>query len=177
VLNAKAIPSIPIPDSVILDEGSQEFDQVAPGFQVVFAGFFYQFYGSKRIQPIVRQGVIAMMPDDEVPTVLKDKKGSVFLIDAHSYHGNSGSPVFVNVGGIHGGSLSGDSYKLFGVVSGYYPERDGSTLSEPAVLTGAVHDNSGITIVVPAGQLKNLLNADELRTLRESDIQRNYVKH
>jgi hypothetical protein len=108
--------------------------------------------------------------------VMQGKKGSVFLIDAHSYHGNSGSPVFANLGGIHGGSLAGDAYQLYGVVSGYYPERDGSTLYEATVLTGAVHDKSGITIVVPARQLKRLL-ADELRDLREKDIQKNFIKH
>jgi hypothetical protein len=166
-----------IPDSEILIDGPSESVHIAPGYQVVFAGFFYQFPGVKKIQPIVRQGVMAMIPDELVPTVIQNKRGSVFLVDAHSYHGNSGSPVFVNTGGMHGNTFMPESYKLIGVVSGYYPEHKDGTLSDAAVLTGTVHDNSGITIVVPGEQLKALLYCPELRNIRERDVQNYLATH
>ena len=169
VLDIKSISFQEISISDIATDDVRESAKVAPGYQVVFAGYFYQFPGAKKIQPIVRQGVLAMLPDDPIPTVIENRRGTVFLVDAHSYHGNSGSPAFVNIGGIHGGSLAGDSYKLLGVVSGYYPEYENGALSNAMVLTGAVHDNSGITILVPGDQLKSLLNSGPLQTIRDRD--------
>jgi hypothetical protein len=148
-----------------------ETAQIAPGDPVVFAGYFYQFPGTQRIQPIVRQGVLAMMPDEPIPTPLQNKPGNVYLVDAHAFHGNSGSPIFINTGGVRGNSFAGVSYHLLGVVSGYYPE-DEKNFSVPAarVLTGEVHDNSGVTVVVPASELKLLLDSQDVKAARESAI-------
>ena len=64
------------------------------GDNVIFAGYFYQFGGEKKIQPIVREGVLAMMPDEEIKTTLQ-KPGHLYLADVHAFHGNSGSPLLL----------------------------------------------------------------------------------
>jgi hypothetical protein len=159
---------VSIPIDAILTKDGIAAHQIAPGDQVIFAGYFYQFPGDQRIQPIVRQGVLAMMPDELVPTPLQKKAGHVYFVDAHAFHGNSGSPIFVNTGGVRGNSMGGVSYQLLGIVSGYYPEsEDGFSVPAAQVLTGQVHDNSGITVVVPADELKALLDIPELQMLRE----------
>jgi hypothetical protein len=141
------------------------------GDHVLFAGYFSSFPGQLRLEPILRQGVIAMMPDEDINTTLK-KPGRVYLADLHAFHGNSGSPVFVNVGSTphHGAMVLAEKYLLLGVLSGYYPESAGYTVPAATVLSGEVHDNSGIAVIVPAAELKKLLDSPELQAVRDSFI-------
>jgi hypothetical protein len=141
---------------------------IAVGDRVVFAGFFSSFPGQNRNEPIVRQGVIAMLPDETVRTTL-NKPGQVYLAVLHAFHGNSGSPVLVNVGGTphHGLTTMGDDYRLLGLISGYYPEAAGFSVPAATVLTGQVHDNSGIATIVPADELNKLLNSAEVQADRD----------
>lgn len=143
-------------------------EAIGAGDTVEFAGYFYQWPGDKRIQPIVRQGVLAMMPDDEIKTTLQ-KPGHLYLADAHAFHGNSGSPVFVNVGGIRGNALvlNRNPAYLLGIISGYYPEGESFSVPAAQVLSREVHDNSGIATVVPAYQLKALMDSPTLQAQRD----------
>jgi hypothetical protein len=45
-----------IPVSVLATKDQIEAQGISPGDGVAFAGYFYQWPGDKRIQPIVRQG-------------------------------------------------------------------------------------------------------------------------
>src|SRR5271157_2673130 len=56
-------------------------NNIAEGDAVLFAGFFYQFPGQKKIEPIVRQGILAMMPDEDLTTTL-GRPGHLYLTDA-----------------------------------------------------------------------------------------------
>ena len=66
----------------------------------------------------------------------------------------------------------GERYLLIGVISGYFPESAGYTVPAATVLTGEVHDNSGIAAVVPAQELMKLLNRPELQSLRDQEVAR-----
>jgi hypothetical protein len=160
-----------IPVALIATKEAIADRQITAGDQVLFAGYFYQFPGDKRIQPIIRQGVLAMIPDEQIDTTLQER-GAVYLADIHAFHGNSGSPLFVNTGGIRGSGFSASSYMLLGVVSGYYPESE-TTFSTPAarVLTGEVRDNSGISAIVPGYEVKALLDIPALKQARESTVE------
>jgi len=157
----KRFDYLPINLSMLATKDRIESASIDVGDNVIFAGYFYQFGGEKKIQPIVREGVLAMMPDEEIKTTLQ-KPGHLYLADVHAFHGNSGSPLLVNAGGVrNSGAISPPNYLLLGVISGYYPE--GEIFSVPAtVLTGEVHDNSGIATVVPAYELKALLDSTPL---------------
>jgi hypothetical protein len=137
-----------IPFSLVATPELIEKNGISAGDGVVFAGYFYQWPGAKRIQPIVRQGVLAMMPEEDLNTTLR-RPGRIYFADAHAFHGNSGSPIFVSYGGIRGSSFSPTSYLLLGIVSGYYPEGESFSVPAATVLTGEVRDNSGIATVVP----------------------------
>ena len=122
------------------------------------------------MEPIVRQGVIAMLPEEKLDTTLH-KKGQLFLADLHAFHGNSGSPVFANLGGMHRGALYlGDKYILLGIISGYYPESAGFSVPAASVLTGEVRDNSGIAVIVPGQELVKLLNSHEVQSHRDNSV-------
>jgi hypothetical protein len=163
---------LPIPLSMIVGSEQLKVDQVGIGDPVIFAGYFRSFSGETRMEPIVRQGVIAMLPEEKLDTTLH-KKGHLFLADLHAFHGNSGSPVFANLGGMHRGALYlGDKYVLLGIISGYYPESAGFSVPAATILTGEVRDNSGIATIVPGEELVKLVNSKEVQASRDSQVAR-----
>ncbi len=166
----KKIAYSPIPSSIIVSSEQVKTSEVGVGDPITFAGYFSNFPGQNRMEPIVREGVIAMVPEEKLNTTLH-KQGKLFLADLHAFHGNSGSPVFVNIGGFHRGALYvGENYKLLGVISGYYPESAGFSVPAATVLTGEVRDNSGIATIVPGEELIKLLNSDEVQANQDNQV-------
>ncbi len=159
-----------IPLSMFATKEEITAQQIDAGDNVFFAGFFYQFPGQKKIQPIVREGMLAMMPDEEMETTLH-RPGYLYLADVHAFHGNSGSPLFVNVGGFRNGNLSGSTYRLLGIVSGYYQEDSDFKLTVATTIEGTVRANSGIALVVPAYELKKVLDSPILQGARDAFVQ------
>jgi hypothetical protein len=159
-----------IPSSLIATSDQVKAGDVVVGDRVVFAGYFSNFPGQNHIEPIVREGVVAMLPDEPMDTTLH-KPGQLYLADLHAFHGNSGSPVFVSLGGAHHGQfVVGENYRLLGLISGYYPESVGYSVPAATVLTGEVHDNSGIATIVPADELNKLLNSAEVQAARDKHV-------
>jgi Trypsin-like peptidase domain len=161
---------IAIPLSELATHDVVETQQVTEGDSVLFTGYFYQFPGLKKFQPIIREGVLAMMPDENLDTTLK-KPGHLYLADVHVFGGNSGSPLFVNLGGLrNGGLMMGTHYELLGIISGFYHEDSNLNLTVATNLTGTLEQNSGIAMVVPADELKALLNTPALQAARDAEI-------
>ena len=79
-----------------------DYEQVAMGSDVVFAGYPRGFYDVANNLPLLRRGVIASVPDVDF-----NGKGEI-VIDAQIFPGSSGSPVFVS---------QGNQYLLLGVLS------------------------------------------------------------
>jgi hypothetical protein len=127
-----------------------------------------QLIGQTHSEPIVREGKIAMLPREPVPTTLQ-KNGNMILVDCHVFGGNSGSPMFVNLAGQReSGLMPGYKYKLLGVVSGYMTESTDMTLQTVASYAGTVNANSGIATVVPAQKLLDLLDVPSLKLQRDT---------
>lgn len=160
------------PISSFVTQKVVETQAIGEGDNVLFAGYFYQFPGMEKIEPIVREGVLALMPREPMQTTLH-KNGLLYLADLHVFNGNSGSPLFVNVGGVRNGALTlgGFPYLLIGVVSGYYYENSDLTLTVVTrTITGKLGANSGIALVVPADQLLALLDSSDLQAQRDQAI-------
>jgi hypothetical protein len=159
-----------IPSTLIVTPDQIKTGEVGINDPISFAGYFSNFPGRIRMEPIVRDGVIAMLPEEKFDTTLH-KQGHLILADIHAFHGNSGSPVFVNIGGIHHGTVTaGERYLLLGVLSGYYPEAMGFSVPAAMVLTGEVRDNSGIATVVPGEELTKLLNSPDVQADRDRQV-------
>jgi hypothetical protein len=124
------------------------------------------------MQPIVREGIIAMLADEPLMDLKKDLPAKFYLGDVHVLAGNSGSPVVVNVGGIQGGTLTGESYRLLGVVSGYLTEEEDMSLKLETTVEATGSANSGITTIVPVGELRKLLDDERLRAQRDAQAAR-----
>ncbi len=158
------------PTSLFATRDFIQSDRIAEGDSVLFTGFFYQFPGQKKIEPIVRQGILAMMPDELLETTLR-KPGRLYLADVHVFGGNSGAPMFVNAGGLRNGAIlvGPNPYRLLGIVSGYFYETTDFHLQVATTLTGTVAANSGISLVVPVDELKTLLDSPELVQRRDAE--------
>jgi hypothetical protein len=176
-LDHKKFDFLTFPETMFVTKDIVQSLRISEGDSVIFTGFFAQFPGRRKIEPIVRQGILAMMPEEEIPTTLKIP-GHLYLADLHSFHGNSGSPVFINLSERPGpgGSriLTGDSlqspYALLGVVSGYMYENADMQLQVASTFYGNVGANSGITTIVPADELKKILDGSDLSRQRNEII-------
>jgi len=67
--------------------------KIGIGDEVFATGLFTAVPGTTRNMPIVRHGNIAMLPSEQIQTDLG--YADVYLVEAHSIGGLSGSPVFV----------------------------------------------------------------------------------
>jgi hypothetical protein len=155
-----------IPLSLFATKDVMGDKKVVEGSRIIFTGFFYQFPGERRIQPIVREGILAMVPDEPLKTTT-GVPGTVYLGDVHIFHGNSGSPVFIDV---QSNGLGFD-YRFLGVVSGNFSEDQEFNLEIDTTIRGTEHANSGIAVIVPADAVKSLIEDDPiLKTGREAAI-------
>jgi hypothetical protein len=147
---------------------------VTPGDKLLTTGFFRHYTGVHQFQPIIREGSLAMVPDDAMPSTPCDAPAHVYLADVHVIPGNSGSPMFLGpktfLGGLVTPSNGAVPYLLLGVVSGYMYEDSDLTLRTSTDYEAIIHANSGITIVVPAEQLKALLLSLPLQALRDQAV-------
>lgn len=159
-----------IPSTQIVTKTSLSEENVAEGDPVLFSGLFLQYPGQLRMEPIVRLGSIAMLPSQPVSTTLR-RPGRVYLAEAHVYGGNSGSPMFINLGGIRNGTMAfGSNYKLLGVVAGEYFENQSLELTVATTVQGKVAANSGISIVVPGYEVIDLVNSQNLQSARDKFV-------
>jgi hypothetical protein len=157
-----------IPISLFATEDVVKKESISEGLKILFSGFFYQVPGLKQMEPIVREGVIAMMPDEPLVTTT-GKSGKLYLGEVHAFHGNSGSPVFVDVGGLRGSTMRVTDYRLLGVVSGGYSEGDQNNL----IIENPLKDrpgNSGIAMIVPASAVRMLLDDPHLVAMRNAEV-------
>jgi len=142
--------------------------RIHEGQSIIFTGFFPKIEGVKRAQPIVREGIISSLADEPL-IELKGVPAKYYLGDVHVLAGNSGSPVMVNLAGVQGSSFfAGEDYRLIGVVSGYLTEDEDMSLKLEATVEATGAANSGITTIVPVGELKKLLDDDRLRAQRDA---------
>jgi len=154
-----------VPDSVFVTDDVVKKESMSEGLKILFSGFFYQVPGVTHVEPILREGIIAMMPDEELQTTT-GKMGRVYLGEVHAFHGNSGSPVFVDVR-----RTIGYDYRLLGIVSGGYGEGEENALLLETPLASKP-GNSGIAVIVPASELRALLDEPAVVALRDAEVAR-----
>jgi hypothetical protein len=145
--------------------------RVGPGDKLLTCGYFLHFAGAHEFQPIIREGSLAMVPDDKMPVSIGGS-AIVYLADIHIIPGNSGSPIFLapafTLGGFVTDGKGGIPYGALGIVSAYMWEDNELTLRAATDYEGTIHANSGIAMIVPISQLKDLLYSPRLQQMRDS---------
>jgi hypothetical protein len=158
-----------IPTEQFLTQELIDNKSVIEGDPVIFAGLFLQYRGATRFEPVVRTGTLAMLPSESVDTTLK-KPGKIYFAEAHSYGGNSGSPIYVDIRKFANPNPGGFDFRLLGVVSGFVNEKNDFTLQVSTDYKGYTVANSGICVVVPAAEIMKILNSSRLQALRDHDV-------
>lgn len=158
-----------------VDKALIDKEKIGPGDEVLIAGLFTQRFGESKNIPVVRIGNIAAMDDEPITTKWSDGHPmEVYLIEARSIRGLSGSPAFVNIGipphlvqMAHRGH--GTCY-LLGLVHGHFgfpvPDTDAS-LDEGTDSAETNKINTGIAMVIPARKIYETLQLPELKTARQ----------
>jgi hypothetical protein len=162
-----------IPQAVFVTDEMISHYQIGIGDEISVIGLFTRFSGKTRHIPIVRTGNIAMMPTEKLPQNDGDEECEmdVYLAEGRSIGGLSGSPVFVrhtvNMGSLE--SRDGERqfmaglgrHHFLGLMRGHWD----LPVSEKAQQAEAV--NMGISIIVPAKKILEVLYHPELIELRE----------
>ncbi len=125
------------------------------------------------IEPIVRTGNIAMIPKAQIQTNFG--YADVYLIEARSLGGLSGSPVFVretvefstaNPNGRERFAYANGNIHCIGLMQGHWDIRE-SDMNDPTLSPERRHGvNVGIGIVIPAEKILETINQSELQAFR-----------
>jgi hypothetical protein len=161
---------VTIPTTQFLTRDEMEKRTAVEGDPVFFSGLFVQFFNQEvqTLDPIVRSGTLAMVPQGLLPTTIQRRPGHVMLTDAHVFGGNSGSPVFVDTARFAG--MIGSSFKFLGVVSGEVFENADLTFTVTTSISGSVGANSDVSMVVPAWQILDILDQPVLKKPRNDFV-------
>jgi hypothetical protein len=157
-----------VPSKMFLNDSVINQYHIGPGEELFFPGLFVEHQGEERNAPIVRIGNIAAMPGEHVMAA-GDIRSRVYLAEARSIGGLSGSPVFVDVCGqrIYPNASVIDATSKFyflGVVKGHFDEETKSPFADDIHLPSRVVEkvNMGIALVVPASDLAALLEQQDV---------------
>ncbi len=164
-----------VPEEIFATDNRISEFGIGLGDEVVIIGLFTKFFGTTRLIPLVRTGNIAMMAGDRVP-VKNFGQMEAYLAEGRSIGGLSGSPVFVR-NTVHmpaktaEGKLSHISglgpLHFLGLMHGHWdlPASFSSTEQAEAV-------NMGVSIVVPAKKILEVLYHPELVAMRKEHLER-----
>lgn len=162
-----AVTSLDLPSDIeavaltanhLLDDSNKFKSLFAAGDDVIMAALFSKHPGSIQNEPIVRFGKISLLPKEPVTVEIGPQitqAVQAILIEATSWGGESGAPVFVDRSQ-HGGP----GPYLLGLLHGHHQLRQ--TLQIQGEERGEVAMNAGIAIVIPAQKITETLMQEEL---------------
>ena len=178
-----------IPREMFLTEDIIKNAYIGPGDEIFMTGLFTRLKGVRNI-PVVRTGNVAAIPDDRVTIKLCGSMvdSEVYLIEARSMGGISGSPIFVresitttwnrSPGGWREGEKiamtgTGEFY-FMGLMHGHWTIRPEEQNRDDWKASGPSEDESialGIAVVVPAKKILEILDQPELVKQRRGNWQ------
>jgi hypothetical protein len=188
-----------VPVSIFATEEVIQGHDIGPGDMVFITGLFTKMSGRRRNIPIVRTGNVAMLPPERIPGIEIDTgkpvESEVYLVEARSIGGLSGSPVFVretiyfpldlpdpgkeDQSAKRVEMMQGPgAFFLLGLMHGHWDIRE-QDLNEIEILTGGEGKqgvNLGIAVVVPAKKIWEVLNQRALVELRRQQDEERRAK-
>lgn len=145
---------------------------IEEGDDVVFTGMFAHHIGQRKNQPICRFGKVGLMSDEKIEWRETNKPSQLLdllLLECQSYGGNSGSPVFFSLKPWSKPSTTDLTHKFFlaGIMKGSFINSSPiQSLSSNNMLLST--QNIGISAVIPAEKLYDILFSSELIELRNN---------
>jgi hypothetical protein len=159
-----------LPEENFVDDAVISKYGIGLGDELYTIGLFTKFFGTTHLIPIVRTGNIAMMPRDKVP-VEQFGEMEAYLAEGRSIGGLSGSPVFcrstvnmpMQTPDGKRAHLSGlGPLHFLGLMHGHWdlPLKFSDAEKAEAV-------NMGVSIIVPAKKIREVLYHPELVAMRK----------
>ncbi len=145
-------------------------NQIGPGDEVFFCGLFVPAPGMGKNFPLVRHGNLAMLPDEQIQTEFGF--ADVYLVEARSIGGISGSPVWVREtvelrakrdDGRPVLMRGPGEMKLLGLMQAHWDVKDINKYDFAHDPRGV---NLGVAIVVPAKKILEVINLPEMASRR-----------
>lgn len=166
---SRTLDTATIPLAMFATESILKQQNIGIGDQLFITGLFAHLQNTSRNLPIIRTGNLAMMPEEKIP--FASKAVEAYLLESRSIGGLSGSPVFVrstvNFKGVDGAQkpviahmTSGTFYFLGSMIGHWDAPEDG-------VYVHAEKVNMGISAMVPAQKIADIINHPELVEMRK----------
>ena len=160
-----------VPLALFTDFDLLRKQNVVEGDSVYLLGLMPQYYGEKKNCPVVRRGSLALLTDEEIQTG-PEVHQHVYLAELASWPGNSGGPVFLNLGGFRNGGMivGGSNLYLLGLMLGYFPNVIKAETIDTRTITGGDTSNIGISLILPASTIRKVLDSAPVQQRRDSEI-------
>lgn len=134
----------------------ESIDNLFEGDEIFFLGFPLGIDTGiqNALRPVVRQGIISLIQQDKN-----------FIIDAHVFPGNSGSPVFLKPAIIDFKTQTFRAAKFIGIINSYIPYLDTAIslyTKRPRVI---FEENSGLARVIGAHYINEILKSSKFEAL------------
>ena len=157
-----------VPDHGIATKEIFQKLRIAEGSEVFFIGLFWHHIGVEKNFPITRFGRVALISDEKI--IWNGKESDLYLMECTSFGGNSGSPVFIYTEKKGFGDDPSEPIKvmLIGIMQGHFLEPGPIGFAENAKKVPIAGLNSGISAVVPAQKLYEILFSEELKNQRRN---------
>jgi hypothetical protein len=191
-LNIQAMDHVHIP----LAEHLAQFDKpnaICCGDAINIVGLFRLHHGNRRAVPFVHCGWISVLPDPKERVPVKNRvtgktlESEVFLVEAQTLSGLSGSPVFMHeeIGFTGGGPINRHGafpiirglVKLLGVYQGSWDGDPGEILAKDRGFSGQIRVPIGMGVVVPANKIEDLIKNPALKEDRRVRGEAYRAKH
>lgn len=147
-----------IPDIMIPDWETFSSNNIKEGDEVFFCGLFLPYIGDQRIYPILRFGHISLITSEKIQW--GNEKKELVLLEASSYGGNSGSPVYALIGN----KMGDRSMVLLGIMTGMFRDFGEIAVINTDSKQMALYNN-GISAITPSYLLYEIINLPQLISL------------
>lgn len=153
------------PVGMLAERNAVTSGRIAEGDDVFFPGLFANYFGSSNNVPIIRFGRVSILPKE--PIEWGKQRCELYLIESTCFGGNSGSPVFVRHTMDRTGSLvvGATDFFIAGLLIGYFNEFQHLKWVNAAAMP-VTANNSGISAIVPAHLIRDILFSPELKKAR-----------
>lgn len=141
-----------VPFEAIASRETYGSEELKATDRVMLPSLLLNFFGSSRNYPVLREGSIALIPDEPIPYTFEFGPRTIttsqplVLLNAMSIPGASGSPVFLNpIGRVRANQFStGGTAWLLGINLGHYSTPDGQ--------------HTGMSLMLPSWRLLEVLD-------------------
>jgi len=152
-----------IPDESILTKEESTNRTLYEGAEVFYPSLFFPYTGVGELYPCVRFGRVALLPDKKIER--QAYSAEIFLVETGSNGGNNGAPVFFYSASIRA-SEGQPALKLAGIMEGTFGDAPQEIKIVEKRKVAIPFSNVGISAVIPAYKLLEVLFSEELKKQR-----------